>query len=82
MKLLHVISSLEIGGAQRLISDLLPIQKQQGLDVTLLVLRSEETDFTKKVRDAGAGHHHRCRYSYHIAERKEFPQSNDCTQNA
>ena len=53
MKLLHVISSLEIGGAQRLISDLLPIQKQQGLDVTLLVLRSEETDFTKKVRDAG-----------------------------
>lgn len=53
MKLLHVISSLEIGGAQRLLSDLLPIQKQQGLDVSLLVLRQQDTDFTKKVLDAG-----------------------------
>lgn len=53
MKVLHVISSLEIGGAQRLLSDLLPIQKQQGIKVSLLVLKSEETDFTKKVVDAG-----------------------------
>lgn len=53
MKVLHVISSLEIGGAQRLLSDLLPIQKQQGIEVSLLVLKSEETDFSKKVVDAG-----------------------------
>ena len=53
MKILHIISSLEIGGAQRLLSDLLPIQKQQGLDVSLLVLKTEETDFTRKVQKAG-----------------------------
>lgn len=53
MRVLHVISSLEIGGAQRLLSDLLPIQKQQGIDVSLLVLKSENNAFSKKVADAG-----------------------------
>lgn len=53
MKVLHVISSLEIGGAQRLLSDLLPIQKQQGIDVSLLVLKSEDNEFCRKVLDAG-----------------------------
>ena len=53
MKLLHVISSLDIGGAQRLLSDLLPLQRLQGIEVSLLVLKAEETDFTKKVREAG-----------------------------
>jgi glycosyltransferase involved in cell wall biosynthesis len=53
MRVLHVISSLEIGGAQRLLSDLLPIQKQQGIDVSLLVLKSEDSAFSKKVADAG-----------------------------
>ncbi len=53
MKVLHVISSLEFGGAQRLLSDLLPIQKQQGVDVSLLVLKSEDNAFSKKVADAG-----------------------------
>lgn len=53
MKVLHVISSLEIGGAQRLLSDLLPIQKQQGLDVSLLVLKREDNAFSQKVIGAG-----------------------------
>ena len=53
MKVLHVISSLEIGGAQRLLSDLMPIQKQQGIDVSLLVLKSEDNDFSRKVSEAG-----------------------------
>lgn len=53
MRVLHVISSLEIGGAQRLLSDLLPIQKQQGIDVSLLVLKSENNAFSKKVAVAG-----------------------------
>lgn len=53
MKLLHIISSLEIGGAQRLLSDLLPIQKQQGLDVELLVNVSVENDFAAKIQEAG-----------------------------
>lgn len=53
MKILHVISSLEIGGAQRLLSDLLPIQKQQGIDVSLLVMKDEYTEFRKKIDTAG-----------------------------
>jgi len=53
MKVLHVISSLEIGGAQRLLSDLLPIQKQQGMDISLLVLKTENNAFSKKVTEAG-----------------------------
>lgn len=53
MKVLHVISSLEIGGAQRLLSDILPIQKQQGIDVTLLVLKTEDNAFSRKVAEPG-----------------------------
>ncbi len=53
MKLLHVISSLEIGGAQRLLSDLLPLQKQQGIEVAILVNIDIENAFTKKIKEAG-----------------------------
>ena len=53
MKLLHIISSLEVGGAQRLLSDLVPIQKHQGLDVEVLVNTRIDNDFTKKIQDAG-----------------------------
>lgn len=52
MRVLHVISSLEIGGAQRLLSDLLPIQKKLGMDVSLLVLKWEDNTFTEKLKDA------------------------------
>lgn len=53
MKLLHIIASLEIGGAQRLLSDLIPIQKKLGLTVSLLVNFKIENDFAKKITDAG-----------------------------
>lgn len=53
MKLLHVISSLEIGGAQRLLSDLLPIQKKQGLEVELLVYVRIDNDFARKIQASG-----------------------------
>ena len=52
MKVLHVISSLEIGGAQRLLSDLLPIQKHQGVNVSLLVLKMEDNAFNNKITEA------------------------------
>ena len=45
MKILHVISDLNIGGAQRLLIDLLPIQ-QKDHEVTLLVFRDAYTEFT------------------------------------
>ena len=42
MKLIHVISSLEIGGAQRLLSDLLPIQNKQELVAASCAVIEEE----------------------------------------
>lgn len=53
MKVLHVISSLGIGGAERLISDMLPQMKTAGVDVSLLVYRRQYNDFEKKLEDAG-----------------------------
>lgn len=53
MKVLHVISSLGIGGAERLISDMLPQMKIDGVDVSLLVYRRLYNDFEKKLEDAG-----------------------------
>ncbi|WP_304957265.1 glycosyltransferase family 4 protein [Bacteroides caecimuris] len=53
MKLLHIISSLEIGGAQRLLADLLPIQIKHGLDVDLLVNAQVDNEFNEKIKRAG-----------------------------
>ena len=48
MKILHVISSLEIGGAQRLLSELLPIIKIKG-DITLLVLYDIDNELKNRI---------------------------------
>lgn len=52
MRILHVITSLEIGGAQRLIADLLPLQVSK-FDVTLLVYERVYNNFEKIVEEAG-----------------------------
>ena len=52
MKILHVITSLEIGGAQRLLADLLPLQAASE-DVTLLVYERVHNDFERTIEDAG-----------------------------
>ena len=46
MKVLHFINSLEIGGAQRLVVDLLPLMRQEGIttDVLLLDNKNEFND--------------------------------------
>ena len=36
MKILHIITSLELGGAEKLLSELIPLQKELGYDVCLL----------------------------------------------
>ena len=36
MKVLHVIDSMDMGGAQSLIAELAPAQKEQGVEVTVL----------------------------------------------
>lgn len=53
MKVLHIINSLEIGGAQRLLSDLIPYQIEQGFDVHILVGEEKKSDFTKKIQSVG-----------------------------
>ena len=52
MKILHVITSMAIGGAQRLLSDLLPLQAKTE-DVSLLVYEKVDNDFEHKVTCAG-----------------------------
>lgn len=52
MNILHIISSLEIGGAQRLLSDILPLMAK-GHAVTLLVNKKVDNDFSFKIKEAG-----------------------------
>lgn len=52
MKILHIISSLEIGGAQRLLSDMLPMIAKKH-EVTLLINRDVDNDFSRKVKTGG-----------------------------
>lgn len=52
MKILHVITSLEIGGAQRLLADLLPLQFALE-EVTLLVYERVHNDFERTIEEAG-----------------------------
>ena len=49
MKILHVITSLEIGGAQRLLSDLLPILKEE-CESEVLVMYSAENSLVDKLK--------------------------------
>lgn len=53
MKILHIINSLDIGGAQRLLSDLIPLQIKQGLRVSVLVGEELNNEFSKKIQDSG-----------------------------
>lgn len=53
MKILHVITSLRMGGAEKLMVDLLPRMKAMGLDVTLAVFDSSETLFYNQIKSAG-----------------------------
>lgn len=52
MRILHVITSLEIGGAQRLLADLLPLQTNFER-VDLLVYERVNNDFEKTIDQAG-----------------------------
>lgn len=53
MKVLHVISSLAVGGAQKLVADLLPIISTEGIDVELLVFQEVENHLSEKIKKAG-----------------------------
>lgn len=52
MRILHIITSLEIGGAQRLLADLLPLQTTTA-NVRLLVYERVGNDFEASIEKAG-----------------------------
>lgn len=53
MKILHVITSMRTGGAEKLMVDLLPRLKVKGIDVDLLLLDGTDTPFRRDVEAAG-----------------------------
>lgn len=53
MKILNVITTLQTGGAEKLMVDLLPRLKSKGLEVDLCVFDGEKTTLRKEIEDAG-----------------------------
>ena len=58
MKILHVITSLLTGGAEKLMVDLLPELRRLGNDVELLIFNGEQTPFYKQLEQKGIKIHH------------------------
>ena len=52
MKILHVINSLSMGGAEELVADLAPLQRERGNDVEVLLLRGGESTFRTNLENA------------------------------
>lgn len=53
MKILHVITSLQTGGAEKLMVDLLPKLKSKGYDADLLLFDGKNTPFRQEVESSG-----------------------------
>lgn len=53
MKVLQVITSLHTGGAEKLIVDMVPKYREQGLDVDVLLFDGTETPFKQQLKSAG-----------------------------
>lgn len=53
MKILHVINSLSIGGAEKLLTELVPLQIEEGDQVDVIRFATGETDFARRLKDAG-----------------------------
>lgn len=53
MKILHVITSLRLGGAERLLTELLPRLQQMGHEVAVYVFLGINTPFADQLRAAG-----------------------------
>lgn len=53
MRILHVITSLYTGGAEKLMTDLLPRLKEKGMEVELCVFNGTITPFYKQLKDDG-----------------------------
>lgn len=53
MKILHVITSLQTGGAEKLMVDLLPRLKNKGFDIDLLLFNGKDTPFRRAIETKG-----------------------------
>lgn len=53
MKVLQVITSLQTGGAEKLIVDMVPMYRKRGLDVDVLLFDGTETPFKKMLAGQG-----------------------------
>ena len=53
MKILHIITSLELGGAERLLTELVPYQKARGHFVKVMVLSDRGAVFKKELEERG-----------------------------
>ena len=53
MRILHVITTLDVGGAERLMVDLLPLLKNYGDDIDLLLFNGKESLFKKELKSKG-----------------------------
>lgn len=53
MKILHVITSLRAGGAEKLMVDLLPCLRDKGIDVELLLFDGTDTAFRRELEAKG-----------------------------
>lgn len=53
MKILHVINSLSIGGAEKLLTELVPLQMNDGYQVDVIRFAPGETAFVSQLRAAG-----------------------------
>lgn len=51
MKILHIINSLFPAGAEKLLLDTLPLYREAGIEVDLLVLLDDDYPFLKKLRE-------------------------------
>lgn len=51
MRVLHVINSLEIGGAEVLLCDLIPCLRERGLDVSVALLKTCDSRLERTLRD-------------------------------
>ena len=60
MRILHVITTLDTGGAERLMVDLLPLLKDKGNQVELLLFNGFMTPFRKELEDRGITIHELC----------------------
>lgn len=53
MKILHVINSLVTGGAEKLLTELVPLQLSDGNQVAVIRFTSEKSEFVQRLRASG-----------------------------